>query len=208
VIIWQWRPQKNALLLDFNSDKRYYLWSNKSDVLAVHFSADRNVLFTGTRDGTIRSLDLRQCSSDGFAFVQHGSHFPQLFHRSPICSIKSLKDTNYLLSSTMGGAIALWDRRTVRTVMTYPGHVNSTTLLRFSTDFSESILFAGGQDKMLRIWEVGTGKLLNTYGPFQSHIPAVAYGDTWHKEGRSIYRPGIWVPNGPNLDFFSMEKCQ
>lgn len=111
----------------------------------------------------------------------------------------------------------------LRPVINYYGHVNSTEYLRFSTDYNENILFAGprfpplvfrvyllftkgGQDKSIRVWDIKTGKLLKTLGPFKAPVRSVAYGETWQKDKDlgSTYQPGIWVADGPVLGFYSV----
>jgi hypothetical protein len=91
------------------------------------------------------------------------------------------------------------------------------------------ILFIGGNDNCVRIWDIKTAKLLRTLGPFTQPVYSIAYGETWHshtgastsaeeandagaegandagaRAGIHEYRPGIWIAPEKTLEFFSM----
>lgn len=98
------------------------------DVMEVRFGPGGNVVYTGSRDGQLRALDMRQASIIHVEFQRQGSHHPSLVHNSSvscfysaslfrplhyacfdgrhICCIKALTDDNYLLSSSIDGAIS------------------------------------------------------------------------------------------------------
>lgn len=91
-----------CLLVDTTTNKSKFLFTNNSDVFAQQFNSQNNLLFNGSRDGKIRTVDLR-ASPQTTSF--EGSHCPILKHQSSICALKLLKDENYLISSSYDGVV-------------------------------------------------------------------------------------------------------
>jgi len=165
-----------ALVINIESKSRIqHIWTGKSDVFAQQISSKGDILFNGSRDGLLRSFDLRADPK----LALNGSHFDILKHKSSISCLKLMNDEIYILSSSMG-EISKWDRRMCKVVTKYEGHVNEyLTQLKFAVDNSERYIVAGGQDKYLRIWSQSEGKLLHQLGPFDNHIYNVALSDNW-----------------------------
>nr|XP_054758156.1 DDB1- and CUL4-associated factor 4-like protein 1 [Lytechinus pictus] len=87
----------------------------------------------------------------------------QLKHWVSVCSLKLLKDENYVLVGDMGGEIKLWDiRKQSSIVQEFKGHRNGSHHLPVKMDSSETIVYAVGQDKYTRVWSLKSGDRLHT----------------------------------------------
>lgn len=206
----EWKPQashvalgvtQGAMLFDITTSRVTTMWTKKSDVFAQGFDSTGNTLFNGSRDGMVRGVDLRANPRE----ARDGSHHPIIMQKSPVCCVKILHDDNYLVVSSFNGKIQRWDRRLVRPVVAYGEHVNQYTHLSFTLAQDYSLLIAGGQDKLLRIWDLRSGQLLQQLRPFTQHIiKNVAFGDDWKlARGDVVGRTFLPALILPSLDWFS-----
>lgn len=175
---------KVALTFDVSTKRRVIHTKCESAVFAQEFSWSHPLLYNGSRDGCIRTCDVRLI----------GANWPVMcLNQGKLASITCLRvlhDENYLLASGLDGSLKLWDIRARACVRDYEGHINEITHgLRFHVDPTDSLIFAAGKDSVTRIWSVGSGKLLHTI-PFPdnvdksfSPIPALSYSDEWGGKG-------------------------
>ena len=164
--VWvaQWAPQTNSLigvgksggavLLEINHNSLRRMYTGKSDVFSQCFSSDGQWLFNGSRDGKIRSVDLRSSNWN----VPDGSHTNVMQHLSSVSCVKQLSDQNVLVSSSIDGVVYRWDKRNVRTPVLKCSSFSEEELKaqksssdfhfclsRFALDASETfVLLAGG----------------------------------------------------------------
>lgn len=124
-------------------------------------------MFNGSRDGKVRTVDLRADSSKEY---HDGSNFPILKHQSSISDLQLLSDENYILVSSMDGVICRWDRRILKPVLTYYGHKNDISLISMVVDKNQQFVISGAIDKTVRLWNLSSGILLQQLGPF-NQIP-------------------------------------
>lgn len=192
---------KVALTLDVTTKRRVIHVKCVSDVFAQEFSWSNPVLFNGSRDGCIRTCDVRTL----------GYNWPVMCLKqgklASITCIRALHNENHLLASGLDGSLKLWDLRAKACVLDYRGHVNEITHgLPFYVDPSDSLIFAAGQDSMTRIWSIGSGELLHSI-PFPErvdkslgHIPALYYSEGWGGKGGM---PGLLYGAGDSIYSYS-----
>ena len=73
-------------------------------------------------------------------------------------------------------------------------------LLKFSIDSSESLLFAGGTDKRVRIWNLKNGKSLKQFEGFQKNV-----GNVLMRNGMELGFDGIFFCD-ENLKYSKFEE--
>lgn len=106
--------------------------------------------------------------------------------------------------------IYLWDQRIFKIVKIYKGNFNQYSLLKFYINENQEFLFSSGQDNLIRIWELSSGKLLTTFNPFQNLnystniIKTIIFNDYWNiNHESSIFYPGLWLNNENTISFYS-----
>ncbi|XP_048586538.1 DDB1- and CUL4-associated factor 4 isoform X2 [Nematostella vectensis] len=191
-----------ALTIDVNRKVRVIRIRSDSDIFAQQFAPRTPILFNGSRDGLVRTSDIRlkEPKTPVLCF-SHGKG-------APITCIRVLNDDNYVISSAMDGSLMRWDLRVSRPVLAYLGHNNEITHgLPFHVDPTDSLLFGAGQDSVTRIWSVRSGELLRSI-PFPSDtsrelsaIPALCYADEWGGPGG---RPGLMYGTNRTIQFYSL----
>jgi hypothetical protein len=156
---------RGAHILDFATMKPVRkIATRKSAVLATAFFDD----FTAglaCRSGQLVQVDNRR-----------GEIQPILSLNGAICSLMPLqRDNNYLVVSTMSGALQCFDRRYLKlntgnqqtgAVLNYVEHDNEYSVIRQCSDAKELVLYSGGLNGAVRAWDLSTAKLLKTFEPF------------------------------------------
>ena len=95
--------EKGALLYYIvdNSAKHTTLYSGKSDVLCLEFNSMGNILYMGTRSGTVCRIDMRmnnnKLNKRTFGLLEHPHKL--------VNDMKLLNDENYILTNTMSGEV-------------------------------------------------------------------------------------------------------
>lgn len=74
----------------------------------------------------------------------------------------------------MDGSICLWDRRQCKSIQSYIGNKNSQLLLKAAIDPTETYILAGGNDCILRCWNVSSAELVKFIGNFEFPISQIA----------------------------------
>jgi WD40 repeat protein len=141
----------------------YNIPSNKSDIMSQQFDhIDTNLLWNGRRDGIVSLVDARQSSYK----AQNAISFFAGSSPSPVISFVQIPNTNYMITSNMKGELRCWDTRSIQPskrqavpVVMFDGHTNATCRnARISIDpLTNKYLFAGGDDGLLRVWDVKLG---------------------------------------------------
>lgn len=124
-------------------------------------------------------------------------------HRNDLKSVTFSPDGKLIATGGgfSDGNIKLWDTETGAEVRTLSGHVQSVLSLSFSPD--GKLLASGGADRTTRLWDIATGRLLNTLtGSGREHLPDMVTAVAFTPDGKSIARSNlggilIWnVKNG------------
>jgi WD repeat-containing protein 21A len=105
----------------------------------------------------------------------------------------------------------MMDRRAGKTVKEYAGNPRTLSAFQFDVDSRQALLWAGGEDKKLRVWSLKSGQLLNTFGAFSNEILTVRM---WQNEGvrKSTTdneqtvdeREGLWFEENGGIFFHSL----
>jgi eukaryotic-like serine/threonine-protein kinase len=127
--------------------ERALLKGHTSYVWAVAFSSDGKLLASGSYDNTIR---LWEVATGRLKATLRGL-------TNPVRSVAFSGDGN-LLASGDGVAIKLWELATgqVKATLTLKRHTYGVASMAFSGD--GKLLASGGNDRMVKVWEVATGR--------------------------------------------------
>ncbi len=116
-------------------------------VYGLAMSADGKTVATAGRDG-LRLWDLAT-----------GAEQPRDGMAKHNCVACALSPDGKLVASGDSGTVTLWEAATGKEVMTLRGYKGELSYLVFSGD--GRTLFTGSYDRMIRVWEVRSGRLLH-----------------------------------------------
>ncbi|MBF2050228.1 MAG: FHA domain-containing protein [Elainella sp. C42_A2020_010] len=161
--------QAPVLAVDFSADRQYLLsggadktvklWDvetgrclqtfrgHKQPVFAVQFSPDRRHCLSVSEDQTVRMWDL--ATGETVQTLQ-GFHDLTAAVFSP--------DGEQIL--TAGSVVRLWDAESGDVAKTLAGHSARVTSVAF---LDANWVLTGGEDRLLRLWEIETGRCLRTF---------------------------------------------
>ncbi|KAF9013189.1 WD40-repeat-containing domain protein [Cyathus striatus] len=131
-----------------------------SDVFAI--TQKDHLIYTGARNGNIERFDIRLGKHRGQQLIPE--RFGKNQSRTSVLHLELIGESQVLVSH-MNGELACYDlrfsARDGASLIRYEGHVNSyTPRLGISTDLTDCLLFAAGQDHRVRGWSLNTGEPL------------------------------------------------
>ena len=157
----------------------------KGSILSLAFAHDSSpVLYAGTRSGMVYAWDLRTKS--------HSHIWSELTPlaktrvRPSVIQLHPLRDTRYFIANCMDSKLLLCDCRMHRTVLSYPGHVNSCRVCCSVVDGADSFVAAVGEDNAIRMWSLMQGTHLRTILSndyvdecvmYNGGVPLITYSD-------------------------------
>ncbi|CAN5295891.1 hypothetical protein BH11PLA2_BH11PLA2_28800 [soil metagenome] len=160
-------------------------------VNSVNYSADGTKLLTAAADRTVRIWDL----ANGHEIIVYRGHTPANTEVDPKQGVGSIPirvgdavfhPDGKRVASAGGKQIHLWDLATGKTLQVIKGvdDKKGPTKLIKSIAFNDdgSKLVSGGDDLIVRVWDVAKGEELFTSPPHSSRIEAVA----WQPKGNLI----------------------
>ncbi|PIK48453.1 putative DDB1- and CUL4-associated factor 4 [Apostichopus japonicus] len=162
---------KEAEIIEILSNSRQRLDTEKKEVLSQVFAKEQPVIYLGLKQGCISSYDLRAPHQPVYAMT-HKSPVDKnmtILHGGCVCSLRLLKDENYLLAGSSDGTIKLWDLRQRAVLKEMYGHCNEYKFLPVNVDSSETVVYSVGQDHHTRLWSLQDSSHLKT-------IPAPVLG--------------------------------
>jgi len=142
---------------------------------------DGTMVLTASMDGTLKMWD---CSGvdpqELFTYTEHGGLPVTTFRWTRTLVVSADKGSVSLMrraglheQAGVGGSLHVWDTTTGSTVLTFPGHPNSTVLAvsllgteyssastSFDPSFVPDIVVSGGTDGYVRIWDTRTGEAI------------------------------------------------
>lgn len=188
---------KGAMILDNATMRTLNCFTEKSDVFAQAFTESSKILLNGSRDGKIRTFDIRQSMQR----TPFGSHASIMKHESSITCLKLLKDDNYMVANSINGVINVWDRRVCKVVtrMEYPNQMTST---KFSVDPNEEFVLIGGDDRKVYIWNLKSGEITHTLGPYAIPIKSLVFGRSWIQDRVRV--PGFWTFLNNSIELYGI----
>lgn len=139
-----------ALWLNIDSHQCTRIPTGKSDVFFQQFDRSGQTLLNGSRDGRVRTFDLRQSPN---MISKSFSHAPVMSHVQSISCMHLLRDETKLLVASVDGVIQLWDRRVSKILKKWV-FSNKHSLFRFSVDPAEKYLSLVGGDGVLSVWDM------------------------------------------------------
>jgi WD40 repeat protein len=197
-----------ALLVNVETNQTTKIFTAKSDVFYQQFDRAGRTLLNGTRDGKIKTYDVRKPPG---SIPSSGSHAEIMQHKQSISCMYLMKDENKLISSSTDGMICVWERRMCRSLQTmkFP---NKFSLFRFAVDPSEKYLTAASADRIMRIWDLSFHStedetrptaqwaLPTSSPPNESCSSAIACCSDWMTmDGSRIYDPRVVIMDGASI---------
>ncbi|MBD2169496.1 ribosome assembly protein 4 [Calothrix membranacea FACHB-236] len=139
-------------------------------------------------------------------------------HNSSVNSVTFSPDGQQLASGSDDNTIKLWDVSTGKVIQTLPplqeatptesyidsGHQDSVTSIAFSSDGKK--LASGSEDKTIKLWDISTGQLLQTFSGHGDVIKTIALSSDGQKlaSGSKDKTIKLWdVSTGQLLQTFS-----
>lgn len=103
-------------------------------------------------------------------------------HTSWVRSFDFSADGNTLYSACWGGDIKVWDLREAepKAKLTIPAHKGSARWVRVSPD--QTKLATCGNDLLVKVWDLKSGKLLQSFSGHERHVYAVDF----HPQGKQL----------------------
>lgn len=135
---------------------------HKSDVWAVRFSPDGNLLASGSVDSTVIIRNV------------HTSDVMKILHQPQgITGIDFSGDGNYIATSSYDGKIRVWNVAEGKLSKTFAGHEGTAWCVAFSPD-GKSVASCG-EDKLVKIWDISTGNILRELKGHTLNIWAIKF---------------------------------
>jgi WD40 repeat protein/transcriptional regulator with XRE-family HTH domain len=165
------------------------LWINRDiDPLYLAFSPDGSLLACSGLSRTVRIWETKT-----------GTNLQNLEHPAQTCAIAWSPDGRRLVSSCTDGQLRFWERQ-----QTEP--LKSTEFLRLVTSWQtspvrslafapngETLVGGGSWDRMLRLWEVGSGRLLHTFEGETNRTSCVAFSPDGRTLASGSCHRTIWL---------------
>ena len=101
-------------------------------------------------------------------------------HWAPVSACAVSPDGNWIVSSSTGSTLKIWDAHTGEERLTLEGHVNGVTACAVSPDGKWVV--SASNDETLKIWDAHTGEEQCTFK-----------GHTWYVTGCAVSPDGKWV---------------
>jgi WD40 repeat protein len=172
---------------------------HKDLVSSVAISPDGQTLVSGSGDKSIKIWNLR---TGGIKTSLHG-------HRDGVTSVAIAPDSKTLVSGSKDGTIKIWDMQTPGLKSQITGHKDSVNFVAIALGASRTRLIAldgktlasASADKTIKIWNLETGKLLNTLGEHDKSVWRVAFSPDGQTLASGSYDNtiNIWNLNPPSL---------
>lgn len=140
------------------------------DCLAITTNGER--VISGSSDGTIQIWD-----------VKSGNLVQSLKgHSESIKAVAVTPDSKYVVSASSEGTLEVWNLNDGQQMFTFKGHdesVNAVALIsinssHISTGSTErTLLISASNDKMIKVWDLSDGTLINTLKGHEASVNAV-----------------------------------
>jgi WD40 repeat protein len=135
----------------------------KDKIMRSHaIDIDDKVWASGDEDGKIRIYEKRNHKYKLKNILEDGT-------LSPVCSLAYLEN-GYIASGRKNGEIQIWDVRESRLERTLKGHLKEVIVLMHMNIYGNENLLSGCCDKVVKIWDVKTGKCIKEFDEMKKWV--------------------------------------
>lgn len=142
--------------------------AHSSPVIYLSFSANGQVLVSGSVNSTIKVWQLNENSNQPHHIIAHA-------HLSEVLSLAISPDGQTLVSGGADRTIKLWDFRTGSKKIPHilEGHAGRVWCIAISPDGKK--IASASADYTVKIWDLQTGKILQTFAGHLGEVRTVAF---------------------------------
>ncbi|KAL9644745.1 hypothetical protein ABK040_012399 [Willaertia magna] len=151
-----------------NEEALLTLSGHKSPVTCLTFNQGDDIIVAGSEQGSIRLWDLNSQQNT------NPQRTYQIGHRANVTCIDfhPLDKYTYFASGGLDTNIKLWDTRVKDCIQTYKGSQTIQTL-KFTPD--GKWIVSGGEDGLLRVYDIAAGKFLSSLQAHKSVVSAIDF---------------------------------
>ncbi|XP_022721303.1 U3 snoRNP-associated protein-like YAO isoform X2 [Durio zibethinus] len=153
------------------------LVKHRQSVTAVALSDDDSKGFSASKDGTILQWDVESGKTEKYKWPSedilksHGAKDPRgrlKKHSKSVFALAVSSDGRYLASGGMDRHVHLWDNRTRKHEMAFPGHQKPVSCLSFRQGTAD--LFSGSFDRTVKYWNMEEQTHIDTICGHESEV--------------------------------------
>lgn len=153
-----------------------------SDLWAVRFSPDGNLLASGSVDSTVK---VRSRESGNLLY--------NLKQPMGITSLEFSPDGKFIITGSYDETLRLWSLATKTIAREFKGHSGTVWTVAFSPD--GKTIASAGEDKTIKLWDVEKGSLIKTFKGHRLNIWKVRFSPDGNKIVSSSFDNTIKIWN-------------
>ncbi|HPZ08316.1 MAG TPA: protein kinase [Candidatus Eremiobacteraeota bacterium] len=184
----------------FTADTKIFVFSSGNKIYLGDIELRTPVCILEGHEDKIRALAL---SHDGRLLCSAGNDlclnvwdleskkllYTLSWQGEPVKTI-SISPRGDLMAAAAGDKINIWDMNTKEIVFTLKSHTDMVETLSFSPD--GLMLVSGGRDRKIKLWDIETGKLVNSVSGHISWITKIVWTDKYMISGSSDATIKLW----------------
>lgn len=179
---WAVTGDHNGHLLFWDTEKRasahpaFGFQADNSGVVDIGFAAQTQQMIIGSRNGSIQIWHLG--NADGGSAPHLMQRWPPLAHGHGLSRLTLTRDEKFLLAANHWGEILIWTVRTNGELNPHPLHriqAHNQAVLGLAVHPQGHLAASGGDDRLVRLWDIASGAPLDEFGGFRGRIVSVDF---------------------------------